>query len=140
MPSIVDSLSSLQYAAEQEMLTGLGPSAAETFAEQAHRRKKILAGDNPSPRESLLVNRDVLDWLHALTCEQQYQRRLNGTLPLAHAAYYDKQAERAQRRFLRAMTALAHVRKLLTPTVQVNIAEQQVNVAGTVNAGANTAA
>jgi hypothetical protein len=33
------------------------------------------------------------------------------------------------------MTTLANVRKLLILTVQVNIAEQQENVAGTVNAG-----
>jgi hypothetical protein len=82
MPSIVDSLSSLQYAAEREILSSLGTSASETFAEQAQRMKKKLAGDNPSPLESLLVNRVVLDWLHALKCEHQYQRRLNGTISL----------------------------------------------------------
>ncbi len=140
MPSIVDSLSSLQYAAEQEILNSLGPGAAETFAEQARRMRKKLAGDSPSPLETLLINRVVLDWLHALKSEHQYQRRMNGTLSLAQAAFYDKHAERAQRRFLRAMTTLAHVRKLLSPTVQVNIAEQQVNVAGTINAGASTSA
>jgi hypothetical protein len=140
MPSIVDSLSSLQYAAEREILNSLGPSAAETFAEQAHRMRKKLAGDSPSPLETLLINRIVLDWLHALKSEHQYQRRMNGTLSLAQAAFYDKQAERAQRRFLRATTTLAQVRRLLSPTVQVNIAEQQVNVAGTVNARASKTA
>jgi hypothetical protein len=137
MPSIVQWISDLQYAAEQEVLSTLGPGAVATFTEQARRMRAKLAGDNSSPLERLLVNRIVLDWLHALKCEIQYQRRLNGTLSLEQAAFYDKQAERAQRRFLRAMTTLAHVRKLLSPTVQVNIAEQQVNVAGTVNAGAS---
>jgi hypothetical protein len=35
----------------------------------------------------------------------------------------------AQRRYLAAFRSLAQVRRLLTPMVQVNIAERQVNLA-----------
>jgi hypothetical protein len=46
------------------------------------------------------------------------------------AEYWQKQQERAQRRYLAAMRTLAQVRRLLVPAVQLNIAENQVNVAG----------
>lgn len=135
LPAIADHVSSLQYVAEREVLGAMGNGATETFAAQADRWRKRLAGDDPSPLERLLVNRVVLDWLHALRMEVLYQQKFNGSLSLAQGEFYAKQAERAQRRFLRSVTALAQVRRLLAPTLQVNIAERQVNVAGTVNAG-----
>ncbi len=45
-------------------------------------------------------------------------------------AFYQKWQERCHRRFLSACKTLAQVRKLLGVNVQINIAEQQVNVAG----------
>ena len=55
--------------------------------------------------------------------------------PLELAQSYEHQADRAHRRFLASVEALARVRKLITP-IQINIAEQQVNVAGSLTAGA----
>ena len=45
-------------------------------------------------------------------------------------SFYQKWQDRSQRRFLSAVKALAQVRKLMGVNVQINIAEQQVNVAG----------
>ncbi|MGD9893490.1 MAG: hypothetical protein AB7R89_17845 [Dehalococcoidia bacterium] len=42
---------------------------------------------------------------------------------------FRKPMERAQRRYLAAIRTLAQVRRLLVPNVQVNIAENQINVA-----------
>ena len=42
----------------------------------------------------------------------------------------DRKLSAAQRRYLRACETLARVRKLRLPTLQVNIGEKQVNVAG----------
>ena len=44
--------------------------------------------------------------------------------------YWQEAQDRAQRRYLAAMRTLAQVRRLLTPAVQVKIAEKQINVAG----------
>ena len=55
-----------------------------------------------------------------LFCDNTYNR----------CSFYQKWQERSQRRFLSAVKALAQVRKLLGVNVQINIAEQQVNVAG----------
>jgi hypothetical protein len=48
----------------------------------------------------------------------------------AQGDYWQKQQERAQRRYLAAMRTLAQVRRLFVPAVPVNIGENQVNVAG----------
>lgn len=139
-PELAYTVSSWQYAAEREILGTTQPGIAETFAKQADRWRKKLAGDDPSPIESLLVNRIILDQLHALRTEHTLQQKIAGSLPLATADYYQKQAERAQHRLLRSIKTLAEVRKLLRPAVQVNIAEKQVNVAGDVHTGAKEAA
>lgn len=135
VPEIVRHLGGLQHAAEQEILKNLGASAAVTIAAQAKRLRERLAGEDPTPLESLLVSRLVLDWLAATKAEFLYHQKMAGTVSFEVATFYERQADKAQRRFLRAATALAYVRKLLTPAVQLNVAEQQVNIAGTVNAG-----
>jgi hypothetical protein len=40
--------------------------------------------------------------------------------------YHQRRQDRAQRRYLEAIRTLAQVRRLLAPTVQLNIAEQQI--------------
>jgi hypothetical protein len=57
--------------------------------------------------------------------------RRGATRSLELARFYEQQADRAQRQLLASVESLARVRKLNTP-IQINIAEQQVNVAGTV--------
>ncbi len=46
------------------------------------------------------------------------------------ADYMDRHRDRAERRYVQAVKALAQVRKLLGPSIQVNIGRNQVNVAG----------
>ncbi len=41
-----------------------------------------------------------------------------------------RRIEQAERRYLRAIRELAQVRKIQQPTVQVNIGDKQINVAG----------
>ena len=53
-----------------------------------------------------------------------------GGATLAQAERRERRAERAQRRSLRALQAMATVRRLLAPTIQLNVAERQVNVVG----------
>jgi hypothetical protein len=134
-PDLAATLSSWQYAAEREIVDSASPGIAETFAEQANRWRRNLAGDDPSPLETLLVNRIILDHLHALKTENLLQQKMKGSLSLSQADFYQKQAERAQRRLLRSVKALAEVRRLMRPAVQVNIADQQVNFGGDVRSG-----
>jgi hypothetical protein len=94
--------------------------------------RQEVARPTPSPLEALLADRVVLCWLQLQYAEAWLAQKNQRSVSLAQGEYYQRQAERAQRRYVAAIKALATVRRLLTPTVQVNIAEQQVNVAGVV--------
>ena len=83
--------------------------------------------------EMLLVERIALCWL-ALNYHENIYTQIMGKLPGdAHARFQDR-IDRAHRRYLSAIKALAQVRRLPVPlSVQVNVAAaggQQVNVAG----------
>ena len=83
---------------------------------------------SPTPIERLLVDRIVLCWLHLHYAEALYAQNML-QLSLMQHEFYQRRLSMAQRRYLSAITALAQVRRLQVPNVQVNIAEQQLNVA-----------
>jgi hypothetical protein len=87
-----------------------------------------LAGSNPTPLERLLVERIVACWLHLHHLEHLYAQKDSMSLELGN--YYQRSISSAQKRYLAAIKTLAVVRKLAVPVLQMNIAKQQVNVAG----------
>jgi hypothetical protein len=60
--------------------------------------------------------------------EGTYHQALERGLNQADDAFHQQRIERAQRQYLAAIRALAPVRKLGVPAVQVNIGEKQINV------------
>ena len=89
-----------------------------------------LVEETSSPLERLLVERIVLCWQHVHILETCFAQGQDVTLALGD--YRQRCIDRAHRRFLSAVKALAHVRKLGI-TLQVNVATsggKQVNVAG----------
>lgn len=134
-PELAQLVSGWQEAAELEILAFSQAGISETFRVQADTLRKQLQTEGDSPIERMLINRVVLDHLHALNTEHTLQKKMQSSLTFAAAEFYQKQAERAQRRLLRSIKSLAEVRKLLRPSVQVNIAERQVNIAGDVQTG-----
>jgi hypothetical protein len=99
--------------------------------------RQELAGPDPAPLETLLVERILTCWLQANyeDCVDTQNWRKNRTLD--QHTHYQKRAERAHRRFLAAVKTLATVRRLRLPALQVNIAGRQVNVAN-LDASQNT--
>ncbi|MDB5307464.1 MAG: hypothetical protein JWO38_1666 [Gemmataceae bacterium] len=87
-----------------------------------------LAGPTPSPIEWLLAERAVACWLHVYHLEAVYAGKGAMSLPLAE--HYQKCIDRAHKRYVSALKALAEVRKLGV-TVQLNVARKQVNVLAT---------
>jgi hypothetical protein len=91
-----------------------------------------LAGPDASPVERLLAERAALCYLDVHDWELRHNgaamEARDGLLWDQHAQY-QKMRDRAHRRYLQALKALAHVRKL-GPAIQVNLARNQVNVAG----------
>jgi hypothetical protein len=88
-----------------------------------------VAGPDPSPLERLLVERVLVCWLHLHYLEITYAQQDRMSTELG--AYYERSLDRAQKRYLAAIKALAVVRRLALPVLvaQVNVAQkQQVNV------------
>jgi hypothetical protein len=88
-----------------------------------------LASPSPTPLEQLLVARVVSCWLQVHDADMRYAQNWPN-LSLAQAKFYEQRMDRTHKRYLSAIKTLALVRKLALPVLQVNIAEQQVNVAG----------
>lgn len=101
---------------------------AECFRHRCAEIRHDLGYDDAPAVERLLIDRIVVTWLHLHDIESV--RQAEG-LSLTKAAYYDRAASLAQADHVRALTALAKVRKLALPSVQVNVTTgNQLNVAG----------
>jgi len=104
--------------------------AAEALSQGADALRAEIAGADTSPLERLLGDRIVACWLHVnevqtmcVVCEtEKFGGRAESGLQI-RLSY-------AHRRFLQACKALAQVRKLLKPNIQVNIGEKQINMMG----------
>ncbi len=88
-----------------------------------------LAGPSPSPLERLLVERIATCWLDVQEADRRYLKAAKGQGSFALGEYYQRRQDRAHKRLLTAIKTLAQVRKLGGAVVQVNVAEQQINVA-----------
>lgn len=92
--------------------------------------KRELAGDDPSPTESLLAERIAACWLQLQYYEAIYAQNLR-ELSIRQSEFQQKRIDQAHRRYLSAIRTLAQVRKLVKPSVaQINIAEKQINTVG----------
>jgi hypothetical protein len=87
-----------------------------------------LAGPDPTPLERILSERVALTWLDANEMDRRFVA--SSGISFKEAARRESRRDRSHRRFLQACKTLATVRKLGGPTIQVNLANQQVNVAG----------
>ena len=84
-----------------------------------------LAGPNPSPLEALLAERVVLNLYQANLADAMMSKALENP---KIGDYIQRFQDRANARFLQACKTLAQVRHLLGPSVQINVAERQINV------------
>src|SRR5262249_52829859 len=108
-----------------QLLTGENLVTREIYLRQLQALKATLAGPTPTPLEQLLVERIALCWLQVQQADGLAAQHVS-----QRTAWVEQRQDRAQARLLAAIKALAPVRKLLRPgaLVQVNIAEQQVNM------------
>jgi hypothetical protein len=75
------------------------------------------------------VERDVTCWLQVQGADVRYAQSQKDCT-LTQGDYYKRGMDRAHRRYLSAIKALAVVRKLALTVMLVNIGRKQVNVAG----------
>ena len=114
-------------------LSGKDLMIAESLKCKMEVMRHDLAGANPTPLERLLAERIALCWLVLHALEHGYMVKPEGNI--ATGTYWQRTIDRAQRRYLSAVKTLAQVRKLALPTLQVNIGQRQINIAGSTVAG-----
>jgi hypothetical protein len=122
----------LAWQAEHSLLraaTGDDLAAREAMARKLELLRAELGGPAPSPLERLLVERVAACWFQLHYAEALITQQAEN-FSLVQAEYHDRRRDRAHKRYLAAIKALALVRKLVVPVLQVNIARKQVNVAG----------
>jgi len=100
----------------------------EALTRKLELMRAELAGPQPTPLERLLVERIVACWLQVQDADVRYAQGQKDCT-FAQGEYYQRRQDRAHKRYLSAIRALALVRKLALPILQVNVARQQVNVA-----------
>jgi hypothetical protein len=108
-----------------EKAAGTDLAFREALLRQLDVLRDGLAGSAPTPIEELLVERILLCWLDLHLLEFQLAVQME-RLSLTHEEFSDRCRDRAQRRYLSALKALATVRRLALPVLQVNIAKQQL--------------
>jgi hypothetical protein len=129
-PHIVEACGNMAAHAEHTLIrkfSGKDLAVNEGVRRKMESLRAELAGASPTPLERLLVERIVACWLHVYHLEATYAGKESMTLELG--AYYQRSLSAAHKRYLSAIKALAVVRKLALPVLQVNIARKQVNVA-----------
>jgi hypothetical protein len=95
-----------------------------------HQREVMrtsLLGPDPTPVDRMLVDRIIVNWLSTQLAELTLQQSDGSVQRLEFLA---KRADRAEQRLMRSLKTLATVRRLVGPTIQVNVAEEikQVNI------------
>jgi hypothetical protein len=113
--------------------SGGSPLHQEVIVERARLMALELAGDNPTPLETLLADRVASLWvlveLQEALGAAWYDRETGGKSSPAFMLQMARLLESAHRRYLAAIKTLAQVQKMRgTSRVQVNIGENQVNV------------
>ncbi len=109
------------------LLAGDNLLARRAYTRQLEDLRWDLMGPSPSQLEELLVQRVSDCGLHLQYVEATYAQNLRG-LTLARAESQQRRIDRAHNRYLSAIRTLATVRRLQVPAVQVNIAQEQVNM------------
>ncbi len=103
-------------------------ASKELLKHQLKSMRLEVAGENPSPLELLLAERVVATWLQVQLFDAFYAFGMKGGT-IVQDEFRQKRLDRAHRRHLSAVRTLAQIRKM-GPTVQINIAEKQINTAG----------
>ena len=109
--------------------------AARIMTNEDIQNKRAELGYKQAPRlEMMLIDALLLAWLRYQKIENNYNAMNQGEgMSLQKAMFWEKRLSMAQARYLKAVETLARVRKLTSPVLQVNVAQegsQQVNVAG----------
>jgi hypothetical protein len=129
-PAEVEALGgNLARLAEDSFVNALGGNDLSfkmaVIKKLTHLRQE-LPGPSPAPVERLLVDRVVACWLQIQDAEVRCAQNQKG-MTIPQADFHQRRMDATNRRHLAALKALALVRKLAVPALQINVAKKQVN-------------
>ena len=128
-PDLINRFGDTAAAARKKMLrTYYGDNllAIEATKHWIERTARQLAGESPSPIERLLADRASTCWFAVSMYEVEFAAASTEPMTASQADALQKQIDRAHRRLLTSLKALAAVRRVPVAALQVNIA--RVNV------------
>lgn len=131
-PSWIDRIGGLAADAERALLDSTKPSLVvdETWRADLDRLRTTLAQPGDGPLERLVIERVALTWLALSVAELRRAARWSSGVSSRDGLFWDRHVSRLNGDFLKASRALAMVRRLRIPPIQVNVGGQQVNIAG----------
>jgi hypothetical protein len=132
VPSLWDAYGNIATIAQNsivDLVAGKSVVTREGIRKTMAAMRADVSGPNASPLERLLVERVVACWALSYQADLAYADSLTRASPI-ESEHCQRRQDRAARQYLAALRSLAIVRRLLVPTVQVNVAERQVNIAG----------
>ena len=110
-----------------EKMSGDDVFTQEAIPRNLKAMRKEIAGEHPSALERLLAERITVCWLELQYFQALYAQNLDN-LSITQSDYHQRRIDKAHRRYLSSIKALAQIRKM-GPAVQINIAEKQINTA-----------
>lgn len=115
-------------------------SGDNVLLRESLRRRVAMVADElrrpeDGPLEKLLIEQVAVTWLNYHVMQRSLAEKTSQRHALEIAAHYERRTTQAQGRHLRAVLALARVRRLGRPSILVNVAAdggtfQQVNASG----------
>jgi hypothetical protein len=108
-------------------LSGQDLAVREAIHAKLRAMRRELLDPEATPLERLLVERIVACWLQVQDAEVRSAQG-QGNLTIRQADYHERRMDATSRRYLAAIKALALVRRLALPALQINLARKQVNV------------
>ncbi len=122
----------LALQARQSLIRALSGDS-EFTREAVNRRLREMRDElaliSDGPLETLLLDQVRSSWLALHHAEAIRNQNMTG--PIHQIEFFERRVTHRQKRYLAAIKTLAQVRRLMRPFIQVNIAEKQINVAGT---------
>lgn len=134
MPQLSTILANMGETVRGQIVENLFYQRAAQIALKANMEelRRGLGHDESPTLEQLLIENVVNTWLRLQWAEIRYNEHVQGEHRMKIGDYWNKVLNSAQCRHLRACESLARIRKITrkTPALQINLAEQQINVAG----------
>ena len=108
-----------------------GPVGRESLTAQVEAMRDGLGYKTSPDLERGLIEHVVLCWLRVQKAEMVYSQAQTVEMTLSKADWHERRLTAAHGRYMRACDSLARVRRMGRPSAfQINVGEQQVNVAG----------